>query len=92
MRSILRRCLKYKGENKTSNTYKLLGYYPYELKQRIECQFKIGMSWDNYGEWEIDHKKPISKFSTDSNINLINSLSNLQPLWKSDNRSKGNKF
>ena len=58
----------------------------------MECQFKDGMSWENYGKWEIDHKKPISKFDKDSDIRLINALCNLQPLWKSDNRSKGSKF
>ena len=50
------------------------------------------MSWDNYGEWHIDHKKPISKFKDGISISTINALSNLQPLWAKDNLSKGNKF
>ena len=50
------------------------------------------MSWENYGEWHIDHKKPISKFDKKTNLKIINSLCNLQPLWAKDNLSKGNKF
>lgn len=92
MRDILRRCLKYIGKSKSSNTFNLLGYDNLKLKQRLECQFKDGMSWDNYGEWHIDHKKPVSKFDKGSSIKTINSLCNLQPLWARENLSKGNKF
>ena len=92
IRDILRRCLKYIGKNKEQKTYELLGYNNLKLKQRLECQFKDGMSWDNYGKWHIDHKKPISKFNKGTDLKIINSLSNLQPLWAKDNLSKGNKF
>jgi len=92
IRDILRRCLKYIGKNKEQKTYELLGYNNLKLKQRLECQFKDGMSWDNYGKWHIDHKKPISKFNKNTDLKIINSLSNLQPLWAKDNLSKGNKF
>jgi outer membrane receptor for monomeric catechols len=87
---MVRRCLN--GSKKETNTFKLLGYDTIKLKQRIEIQFKNGMSWDNYGKWHIDHKKPISKFKEGTNINIINALSNLQPLWAKENLSKGNKF
>ena len=92
IRDILRRCLKYIGKNKEQKTYELLGYNNLKLKQRLECQFKDGMSWDNYGKWHIDHKKPISKFNKGTDLKIINSLSNLQPLWAKDNLSKSNKF
>ena len=91
-RDILRRCLKYFGIKKNQKTFEVLGYDNFKLKQRIECQFKDGMSWENYGEWHIDHKKPISKFNKNTELRIINSLSNLQPLWAKDNLSKGNKF
>jgi hypothetical protein len=90
LRDMIQRCLK--GEKKETRTFKLLGYDTVKLKQRIECQFSEGMSWSNYGQWHIDHKKPISKFKDGSNISVINALSNLQPLWAKDNLSKGNKF
>lgn len=90
-RSIVQRAIKYKNIKKIESTINLLGYSPKKLRQRIECQFKEGMSWKNYGEWHIDHKKAITNFSKDTPVNIINALSNLQPLWALDNISKGNK-
>lgn len=92
LRDFVRRCLNYKGAKKEISTFDLLGYDTYKLKQRIECQFKEGMGWDNYGEWHIDHKKQICKFDKEAKISTINSLSNLQPLWANENLSKGGKF
>lgn len=65
-----------------------------DLRKRLEVQFKPGMSWGNYGEWEIDHKIPISRFISKGvkSPSIINALSNLQPLWKSENRSKNNRY
>ncbi len=50
LREFVHRCLRYKGIRKMDKKYKLLGYDPYKLKLRIECQFKDGMSWGNYGK------------------------------------------
>lgn len=92
LRDILRRCLNYQGIKKQNSTFNLLGYDTDKLKQRIECQFKPGMSWENYGKWHIDHKKPISKFQLQTSVSIINMLCNLQPLWKEENLKKSNKF
>ena len=92
VRGMVRRCLKYTGTKKTIKTFDMLGYDTKKLKQRIECQFKDGMSWNNHGDWHIDHKKPITKFDKSTELRIINCLSNLQPLWKIENLSKGNKF
>jgi hypothetical protein len=72
----------------------LVGYSIDSLKKHIEKQFKPGMSWDNRGtEWEIDHKVPIAVFNfekpEDIDFKLCWSLSNLQPLWTTENRRKG---
>jgi len=50
------------------------------------------MSWENYGEWELDHKVPISLATTVEEIYSLNHYTNFQPLWASDNKSKGNRF
>jgi 5-methylcytosine-specific restriction endonuclease McrA len=54
------------------------------------------MTWDNYGEWEIDHVTPDSWFEYNSYDDLDFkkswALDNLQPLWKNDNLHKGNRF
>lgn len=72
----------------------VLGFSSEMLKMRMECQFKGGMSWDNYGEWHIDHKKPVVRFVSQgiTNPKIINALSNLQPMWAKENLSKGKKF
>lgn len=64
------------------------------LKQHIESQFTEGMSWDNYGEWHIDHIKPLSKFdlSNKEQFKAACHYTNLQPLWAKDNLSKGAKI
>lgn len=91
-RSILYRYTKYFSKAKIGNTISELKYTPEMLRMRMECQFKPGMSWENYGDWQIDHKKPLSKFNINDKACLVNALSNLQPLWKIDNIKKSNKW
>jgi hypothetical protein len=33
----------------------------------------------------IDHIKPLCTFSSDTPVNIVNSLENLRPLWAEDN-------
>ena len=47
---------------KGDRTKDRLGYTPEKFKERIEFNFKPGMSWDNHGEWHVDHVKPIARF------------------------------
>lgn len=79
------------GKNKNDSAFKILGYDYNKFKQRIETNFKEGMSWKNHGKWHVDHKKPISKFNNETPPNIVNALCNLQPLWAKENLSKGNK-
>lgn len=62
----------------------------------LESLFTNGMSWQNYGEWHVDHKIPISSFDFESieceEFKKCWSLNNLQPLWGIDNLSKGSKI
>lgn len=94
IRSMLKRVLNATGKDKDFVTFKKIGYSSEQLIQRISCQFKKGMSWDNISEWEIDHKIPVSVFISKGEVrpNIINALSNLQPLWVFDNRSKGARY
>jgi len=91
-RRLIKRTIKYLGTQKELTTIELLGYRPIDLKENIEKKFKTGMTWDNYGEWHIDHIKPISSYEKSESPKVINSLDNLQPLWASDNLKKGSKF
>lgn len=63
------------------------------FKSYIESKFTDGMTWDNYGEWHIDHIVPISLFDLgkrDEQLKACN-YKNLQPLWAEDNMRKSNK-
>jgi hypothetical protein len=74
----------------------LVGYTVDDLKKHLEKQFRDGMSWDNYGEWHIDHIIPQSVFNfekpEDDDFKRCWSLKNLQPLWATDNHKKYNKI
>ena len=50
------------------------------------------MSWENYGRWHIDHIIPVSYFNKNEKVCVVNSLSNLQPLWELDNLRKHKKI
>ena len=87
-RSILYSTLKRLGTEKQGHTIDMLGYSALDLKFHIESLFKDGMTWDNHGEWEIDHILPVTSFSQDTPVCEVCALSNLQPLWMSENRIK----
>ena len=89
-RRLLYRTLYYLKKEKDGNTFNELQYTPQHLKEHLESLFKEGMSWNNYGEWEIDHIKPLTKWDESSLPREVNALSNLQPLWKLENIQKYN--
>ena len=55
------------------------------------------MSWENYGEWHIDHITPI-KYKEDGVVPDLEEIIlrlhylNTQPMWAEENISKGNRF
>jgi hypothetical protein len=79
---------------KSNSTFKLVGCTIEEYKQHIEKQFSKGMSWDNHGEWHIDHIKPISSFDITKESEQLKAFhyTNCQPLWAIDNLKKGAKI
>lgn len=76
------------GAVKSGSTFEMLGYLPADLKAHLERQFVKGMSWDNRGDWEIDHIVPISAATSVEEVVALNQLSNLRPLWKPQNGQK----
>lgn len=74
----------------------LVGYTFEQLKVHLEKLFKTGMTFANYGKWQIDHKIPIAafNFNTTEDIDFRRcwSLNNLQPLWAIENQRKNDKL
>lgn len=81
--------------NKYHSAIELLGCSIEYYKQYLEQQFKPGMLWENHGTlWEIDHIKPCAAFdlTKEEEQKQCFNYTNTQPLYKSDNRSKGDKY
>ncbi len=92
IRSLIYSSIKNQGYSKESRTHEILGCSYIELKEYLENKFLEGMSWENKGEWHIDHIKPTSLAKTEEEIYELNKYTNLQPLWAIDNIRKGNKY
>jgi len=88
LRSRLYSAIKSKGYSKNTKTAGTLGCSWEFLKEYLEAQFVDGMSWDNYGEWHIDHIKPLALAETEEDVYNLNHYTNLQPLWAEDNMRK----
>lgn len=93
-RRMLQRALGVSGQSKYKRTKDHLGYTSEQLVLALESKFKDGMSWSNYGEWHIDHIKPIKAFIGEGikDPSVMNAIDNLQPLWAYENLKKGCKY
>ncbi len=82
-----------KGINKNSSTSKLLGCSIEQLKLHLESQFTVGMTWNNYGKWHVDHIRPCASFDLSKSEEQTKCFNwkNLQPLWAEENLRK-NKY
>jgi hypothetical protein len=74
----------------------LVGYTITDLMAHLERQFVDGMSWDNRADWHIDHRRPLVSFEFQTpdcpQFREAWALSNLQPLWATDNLKKGGRW
>jgi hypothetical protein len=79
--------------DKSKHSIEYLGCSIQHFKEHIEKQFTEGMTWDNYGEWHIDHIIPL-KYENPTIEETIERLhwENTQPLWATDNKAKGNRY
>jgi hypothetical protein len=95
-KSAMSTVLKESNVEKNRHYFDILQYTPEELIIHLESQFKDTMSWDNYGEWHVDHKLPITSFNIeemgDEEFMKCWDLENLQPMWGDENIRKSNKI
>lgn len=90
LRTRLIHAIRAQMTSKKKHTLDLLGMSIDEFFPYMESKFTDGMSWDNYGEWHIDHIKPCSKFDLflRSEQEKCFHYSNLQPMWAEENYLK----
>jgi len=86
--------LKRSDTQKTDSTIQLAGCTIQQLKSFLEAEFEEGMTWENYGEWHIDHIRPCASFNLEDPEEQKKCFhwTNLQPLWAQDNIRKGAKY
>lgn len=89
---LIRCSIKNCGYKKQSRTEKILGCSISEFKFYLESMFSDKMSWENYGDWHLDHIIPSSWANSEEEIIKLNNYKNFQPLWSKDNLSKGNRW
>jgi hypothetical protein len=92
IRSRTRKAFKSKGWTKDSKTFEVLGCSQEMFIKHLENQFTKGMTFENFGEWHIDHIIPLSSAKTPEELNRLAHYTNLQPLWAEENLSKGAKI
>lgn len=94
LRSRLGNAINRQNSIKSDSTIELLGCSVSFLKGYLAYKFKEGMIWENHGEWHIDHIKPCASFNLldEEEQKKCFHYTNLQPLWASENLSKGCKY
>ena len=80
-----------KRSSKSASAISLIGCSIEHLKNHLENQFSPPMSWENYGQWHIDHIRPCISFdlTEPEQQKICFHYTNLQPMWGEDNRAKG---
>ncbi len=92
IRSSISNSINRMGYSKKDKSIDILGCSFEHFMKYIEDQFLEGMTWENHGEWHLDHKTPVSWANTEEEIYELNRYENFQPLWQFDNLSKGNRY
>ena len=92
IRGLIGISIKNQGYTKKSKTSDILCISFEDFKLHIESMFQENMSWENHGEWHLDHKIPISWGETEEEVIKLNHYTNFQPLWAIDNLIKGNRY
>lgn len=95
-KSMSNRINKLIKDKNNCHLFDLLDYSLQDLMSHLQAQFQEGMTWENHGEWHIDHIRPVCSFNFtskhDKEFKECWALSNLRPLWAKDNLSKGGRW
>lgn len=84
--------LRAKNFKKEAKFKDYIGCTGSELVRHLESQFRDGMTWNNHGDWHVDHIIPLASAKTAEDVYKLNHYTNLQPLLAAENISKGAKI
>lgn len=83
------KAIKSKNWSKSSSFFEYIGCSIEELKNHLEKQFIMEMTWDNYAIlWEIDHIIPLGSVGTIEEMYKLAHYTNLKPLQINEHRLK----
>ena len=92
LRNRVNKAVRQIGDTKDETTMSLVGCDTNTLKMHLESQFNSGMTWENYGQWELDHIIPFASAKSKEEVYKLCHYTNLQPLWAEDNLTKNDKM
>lgn len=87
---VKRLCMVIKRNERKGHTVELLGCSINDFKNHIKSKFTEGMTWENYGEWHIDHIIPcaVFDFTKTEAQKFCFHYTNMKPMWGNENKSK----
>ena len=94
LRSRVNGAIKKCEGSKAYKTMELVGCSVQRLREHLEKQFSLGMTWRNHGKvWEIDHIIPVDHFdlTIPEEQKKAFHYTNTQPLNWQENRRKSNR-
>jgi hypothetical protein len=93
LNSRINAALNSQGRRKGTRTFEYIGCSMQHFMKWFEFQFVDGMTWENKGQWHIDHVKPCSSYDLTNSVQVEECFhwTNLQPLWGCDNMKKHDK-
>ena len=93
MRCRIWHCFNKYGVKKTAKTSELMGCSAEFLNAHLEKYFTDDMSWENRGEWHIDHVVPCCAFgATIEEQKILHWYDNLRPMLAKDNLIKNGTY
>ena len=90
LRAKITKAIKAAKTRKAGPSIDLIGCSAAELRDHVAAQFALGMTWDNHGEWQLDHIRQCSLFDLTDPAQQLECFhfTNLRPLWRDANQRR----
>lgn len=94
MSNRISKALKTQKARKDGTMWDALGCDAKTLRVHLASQFEPGMTFENHGEWHVDHRIPCAALDLRCPLAQLVCFhySNLQPMWGKENQCKGGRY